>query len=397
MLGPEVAPERSALHRMRRTMYLAVGIAAVLFGALQAGGANGFIAQMGEVRAPFGVVTVVVALVMPALFAILAPLLPTRAMRFLVTATAVAFLVMQLIFVPLMIPTVLPDHAAPWFQGFGVIPAVLLAVAWGRPPIWVFPLLQGPIVAFGEYLSSDAGAQQSLLDGIGALVTCLILTGVGLAVVTAAAQQDEVAATARHQASREASLRTREREQSRINAIVHDDVMSVLLSASRASPPPALAAQARHAIETIAAVDQEDGDLASYSPAEISAAVRTTVGEAGGDFAFNSRLDSNESVPGSVVAALAEATAEAARNSVLHAGDDAHRWASVAVTPGAVEVTIRDDGQGFSARHVPERRLGLRVSIVGRMHTLPGGSADVASQPGSGTTITLRWRREGRS
>ena len=127
---PEVALERSALGRMRRTMYLAVGVSAALFGVLQAGGPDGFVAQIGQLRAPFGEITVIVVILVPAAFAILAPFVPARGMRALVTSAAALFVLIQLLFVPCMTASTLNDNAAPWFQGFGAIPAVLLAVAW---------------------------------------------------------------------------------------------------------------------------------------------------------------------------------------------------------------------------------------------------------------------------
>jgi len=56
-------------------------------------------------------------------------------------------------------------------------------------------------------------------------------------------------------------------------------------------------------------------------------------------------------------------------------------------------VTMRDDGKGFNTRTVQSRRLGIRLSIIERMSMVEGGSGDVASRVGEGTTVTLTWVR----
>ena len=62
----------------------------------------------------------------------------------------------------------------------------------------------------------------------------------------------------------------------------------------------------------------------------------------------------------------------------------------LATHAGRVEVTVSDTGRGFDPERVPPSRYGIREAIVGRMHAV-GGSAQVESHPGVGTTVTLRW------
>jgi signal transduction histidine kinase len=96
-----------------------------------------------------------------------------------------------------------------------------------------------------------------------------------------------------------------------------------------------------------------------------------------------------------VVRAIVAAAAEAVRNSVRHGrADGAPPTVTVAVhpgrEPGAVRVEVRDDGRGFRPEAVPPGRLGLRVSVLGRMRAV-GGRADVVSGPGLGTAVVLSW------
>ncbi len=397
MARADRATPRSALERMQRTTYFATGLAGALFVALLARGPNGFIAQLDQLHAPFGAFTVLVGVAMPASYAVLAFVLDARTMRILVTVSAAGFVASQVLWVPAMLSDSLADGAAPWLQGFGALHATLLAVAWNRPAVWAFPLAQGPIVAFVGYLAGDGNLEKSIQDGIGALVTCLILTGAGAGVVAAAARQDAEAERARAEASHEASLRTSEREQARINALVHDDIMSVLLAASRATDPVSVAEQAERALHSVAAIRGPQSSAPAYPPDELAAVLRATASAIRDDIVWTSTITSSEPVPAAVVAALTEATGEALRNSALHAdrpGGRVTRELSVALGDEEVHVTVRDDGQGFIPHAVPDRRLGLAVSIHGRMNALRGGGARVTSAPGAGTTVDLWWRRE---
>ncbi|MDN4491053.1 ATP-binding protein [Demequina sp. SYSU T00068] len=386
---------RSALERLQRTVYFATGLATALFAALLSSGPNGFVAQLDQLVVPFGAFTVLVGNAVPASLAILAWVLPIRALRILVTGSAAGFVASQLMWVPMMTADTLADGAAPWLQGFGAIYATLLAVAWGKPIVWVFPIVQGPMVATVEYLSAGGNLEQSLLDGMGALVTNLILMGAGAGAVNAAARQDQEAEHARAVAAHEAALRTAEREQARINALVHDDIMSVLLAAVRTPDSPAVAEQAQQALASVATIRETRTRASAYAPGEVVAVLRTTANEAGEDIVVTSDVTTLDHVPAQVVAALAEATREALRNSMIHAGGpEVRRELAVTITEGEVHVTVRDDGRGFNPRTVPPRRLGLAVSIHGRMNALSGGGARVVSSPGAGANVELWWRAE---
>jgi signal transduction histidine kinase len=94
-------------------------------------------------------------------------------------------------------------------------------------------------------------------------------------------------------------------------------------------------------------------------------------------------------VPAAVGAALAGAVAEALTNVSRHAPDARVRLRA-GPAPGGVLVEVADDGPGFDPSRVPAHRLGLRESVVARMRAV-GGSAAVASRPGAGTRIMLRW------
>lgn len=90
-----------------------------------------------------------------------------------------------------------------------------------------------------------------------------------------------------------------------------------------------------------------------------------------------------------LLGALREATANACRHGRV--GIDVF----VDVGPTVVEAYVRDRGPGFDLRTVPEDRLGVRESIIGRMERA-GGTAHVRPAPGGGTEVALELPRRSR-
>jgi signal transduction histidine kinase len=60
------------------------------------------------------------------------------------------------------------------------------------------------------------------------------------------------------------------------------------------------------------------------------------------------------------------------------------------VRAGGCLIEVDDNGIGFDRASVPGERLGLRMSIEERMANA-GGSAEIVSRPGQGTTVLLAW------
>ncbi len=84
---------------------------------------------------------------------------------------------------------------------------------------------------------------------------------------------------------------------------------------------------------------------------------------------------------------LVLASREAMVNAAKHSGaDKVDVFAECADT--AVEVFVRDRGQGFDQSAVPGDRLGVRNSILARMDR-HGGRAEIRTAPGEGTEVRL--------
>lgn len=96
--------------------------------------------------------------------------------------------------------------------------------------------------------------------------------------------------------------------------------------------------------------------------------------------------DVDDTLPAARRAALCGAAREALRNTLKHGGT-ARAVLSVQRRGRGVAVVARDHGRGFDpARCAPG--FGIRESITARMAGI-GGHAEVVSEPGGGTRVTL--------
>lgn len=186
-------------------------------------------------------------------------------------------------------------------------------------------------------------------------------------------------------------------ERVQVDSIVHDSVLTTLLSAARAYTPEGMklaAAMAGNAIGYLhdaAMVQPDDG-----STVRLRAVSERIVGAAS-DMARPVKATTTDvgprSMPVSAGEAIASAALQAMFNSVQHAGDSprVRRWVTIkGIRPGGIEVEVGDSGAGFDAEAVPTERLGVRVSIIERVANA-GGVARIVSSPGQGTVVTIRW------
>ncbi|MGH1523867.1 ATP-binding protein [Leifsonia sp. L25] len=190
----------------------------------------------------------------------------------------------------------------------------------------------------------------------------------------------------------ERTARVREEQRAEMAAHLHDSVLQTLaLIQNRAGASSEVGRIAR----------AQERELRDWLYAEGLYAERTDgVGHEGSDLATELRavaaaLEVDHAVHFDVVsvgepvlrapAELAAAAREAMLNAARHAGGDV----SVYVESGAgtADVFVRDRGPGFDIAALPEGRLGVRESIVGRMRRA-GGHATVTSRD-TGTEIHL--------
>ncbi len=245
-------------------------------------------------------------------------------------------------------------------------------------------------------LGGGAPPLLSVLEGTYAL----LLGGVIIIILTmlrqAASGVDGAQATALDRYSHAVRQHATEVERVQVDSIVHDSVLTTLISASRAYTPQAMHLAATMASNTMgylrdaAAASPDDGTTVRLST--VTDRISQNAATYSGAFEFRSRSVGTRSMPAQAAEAVYAAAAQAMVNSAGHAGDEnVSRWVAVrGVAPGGIEVVVGDTGRGFVMSAVPEERLGVRVSIVERLANA-GGRALIQSAPGEGTIVTVRW------
>ncbi|MGO4533305.1 PspC domain-containing protein [Leifsonia sp. 2MCAF36] len=278
--------------------------------------------------------------------------------------------------------------------GFGALIAaaglVVVAVAWEQladeepaafAPLTptVFRIACGAflvVVALALALTQDAGGPGILWLGI------LITTFAGAAVLVA-----PWGLRLWRELISERTARIKEEQRAEMAAHLHDSVLQTLaLIQNRAGASSEVGRIARAQerelrdwlyADAAAVSRQEERDLAGELR-EIAAALEV-------DHAVHFEVVSvGEPVRGAP-SELGSAAREAMLNAARHAGGEVSVY--IEHTAERADVFVRDRGPGFDVRALPDGRLGVRESIIGRMRRA-GGQATVTARD-SGTEIHL--------
>ena len=341
---------------------------------------------------PLWSVSAAVAIVGCLLFTVVASV-SRRLVRVANVTFAVAFLVV-LITWPFAV--VHPSEQSPWLYYLITIAtamaAIGLSVPWAAAYLIVVPLVYAVIRL------TPAGGDLSPLKASLDSIYAVILGGAILVITTmlraAATSVDQAQATALEGYAHAVRAHAMEAERVRVDAIVHDSVLTTLLYAARADTPEAqrlaatMASNAIGHLRDAALVSPDDGSTVRVTA--LAQSVREAIEQLEAGFEITTSRLGTRSLPAAVADAVQSACLQAAVNSVNHAGEGAHRTVRISSAGAGVQVTVADDGRGFDLSQVPSARLGVRVSIIELIANI-GGEARVESSPGAGTTVVIRW------
>ena len=211
----------------------------------------------------------------------------------------------------------------------------------------------------------------------------------------AAAQRTDLAnAEAIETAVMQAKAVAQVRERERLDALVHDRVLTALISASRASnslEAKAAADLANSAISKLSEVSASEESGTVFTSDMFEAIITAAQNLDQNLIVSNSEL-ANWQIDKRISTSLTEATLQAVQNSVLHAGSKAQRELILKATEKDLKIVIKDNGRGFRPNRIPRGRLGIRVSVISRVEAV-GGKVKINSEPGKGSTIILEWSR----
>jgi signal transduction histidine kinase len=184
----------------------------------------------------------------------------------------------------------------------------------------------------------------------------------------------------------------REQERAEFAAHVHDSVLQTLtLIQKRSADAGEVARLARRQERELRQwLYGDHGQTAGTLGAALRAAATEVEDVSGAVVEVVVVGDLDNRVLDKPLTSLAQAAREALLNAGRHAGGTVSVYAESVGPPGrgGVEVFVRDRGPGFEVDDVPDDRLGVRESIIGRMRRA-GGSATVRRPADGGTEVAL--------
>ncbi|WP_330478447.1 PspC domain-containing protein [Streptomyces platensis] len=197
--------------------------------------------------------------------------------------------------------------------------------------------------------------------------------------------------------SEERLIRIRAQERAEVAAHVHDSVLHTLTLIQRNADDPREVARLARAQERELRAwlykPEGRGKEEDEEPATLAEAVRKSAAE----------VEDHHGVPIEVVVvgdcpldeplgAQMQAAREAMVNAAKYGGEGGAVQVFAEVEGRTVFVSVRDRGPGFDLDAVPEDRMGVRESIIGRMER-HGGTARLRSAPEGGTVVELEIER----
>jgi signal transduction histidine kinase/phage shock protein PspC (stress-responsive transcriptional regulator) len=198
--------------------------------------------------------------------------------------------------------------------------------------------------------------------------------------------------------SEERTMRIRAQERAEVAAHVHDSVLHTLTLIQRNAEDPGevrrlARAQERELRNWLYNPEGTGKDEEDEGPGTLAEAVKKAAAE----------VEDKHGVPLEVVVvgdcpldeklgACLQAAREAMVNAAKYGGGGGAVQVFAEVEGRSVFVSVRDRGPGFDPDSVPEDRMGVRESIIGRMQRY-GGTARLTTAPGEGTEVELRMER----
>lgn len=387
-----IAPGVSASDPIGRAMARGVGVGGVVFAGLAAAE---FIRQLPTIdlgwNVPFAVAYLIatIALVVSSWTAQVAT---TRKIAAALAGVYLLGLITFLVAIPRWDVGVPVD--VPWVTTLMVIGTSAAAMSLPTVGAWSYLGVCGGLIALGRFLYCGQEAALEIVQGtLFQLFFCGIFVALAIASRRLGHLLDTAGLAAERETRRNAAQSARTRERRRIDALIHDNVLSVLLASAVGGAEPVVADQARRALRQIERYGV-DGVPEPVTASQLIWELQSIVTEIAPRAEFRYKLEGERPPPPEIVAALTEAMAESLRNSVVHAdaeGREATRAVYVQLDDGGVAVLVLDDGVGFDPKSVPGTRLGVSVSIFGRMLGVPGGYAAIESEVGRGTTVRIGW------
>lgn len=284
-----------------------------------------------------------------------------------------------------------------WLYFLVTIATTMASVSMELPVAVVYTV--GAPVLYGIIRITPAGGEVDLVRAVLVSVYSIFLGGAILILIAVlrypATGVDRAQQNAVERYAHAVRQHATEAERVQVDAIVHDSVLTTLLSAARAFTPEAKALAATMAGNAIghlreAVTAAPDADVTVRDTA-VASRITDAADAMSHPFTITTEGTGGGTVPLAVAEAMYSAAVQAMVNSLQHAGPGVRRYVEIRFDDGhGLRIRIGDEGTGFDPGAVPTERLGVRVSILERV-TSAGGKATIDTAPGEGTVVTLAW------
>jgi Histidine kinase-, DNA gyrase B-, and HSP90-like ATPase len=393
--APQLKQARNpvSLKQVDKVLSRSVAVGSLVFGAQTVG------ALMSQVKqaSPLWATIVVSALCASFILALVLSIIG----RFVRTANGIVagVYVVALLSWPFAILQPHVDNDNYWLYFILTVGTSTAAIAFSTRTAFIYLLLVP--IAYGIIRTTPAGGSASVPLAALDSMYAIILGGAVIVIVTmlrqTATNVDVAQSTALERYGHAVRQHATEVERVQVDSIVHDSVLTTLISAARAYTPEAeelaavMAGNAIGHLHDAALVQPDDGTTIRLRA--VAKRIRDAAVSMSPPFRVRGGDVGSRSIPMSAGEAVYSASVQAMVNSVQHAGDSPEierRITMNGVRPGGIEVEISDNGRGFTPEAVPTERLGVRVSIIERV-TNSGGSVSIISSPNHGASVTVRW------
>ena len=263
--------------------------------------------------------------------------------------------------------------------GIGVIYLLFITISW-------------PILKVSGY-----GGSGQLLLGVQEALHLFVFSSVLIAMVLAlrweAGKTDAANQQAIDSAVESARMDASGIERSRLDALVHDSVLTTLLVAANAESDQQRSLAAKSAVDAIARLKtarSEESKPTQLTLASFFHALELRIKQSSPEFQVSLSRLSDLPISSQIAEALTEATLQAVDNSLKHASNATEQVVRLKGQESGLKIVVSDNGKGFRPSQVPKDRIGISSSIVARVANV-GGRVFINSSPGSGTDVIIEW------
>lgn len=289
--------------------------------------------------------------------------------------------------------TGLPEDYRPWIWWAMGMSAISLSVAF-KPPFSLLGAIGVTITWFLFSAEPYGGAiefQRRIQDSVLVLMLGGVFGSLAGLIIAQFGKVDEANSSSLRESVARAQRETMDRERGLVYALVHDRVLNTLLVAAKAKSQgeySSAADSAESALKELSGMGSRKAGQESFSSLALFKGLASAAQEYE-NVIVSSGGEGSLAIPAEVGEAITQASLQAIENSRRHSGAN-RTYLHTEANEGEIKVTIKDHGKGFRTSRVRRNRLGVRLSIIGRVESI-GGQAVIESKPGVGTKVVLSW------